>query len=236
MDESKRDPREDISLIRQMLERATDGMRTIAPWFTGFGLAWLIYGLFSALQRFAMLRVSLETAARLSYIGAVVGILSCCILAAGFLICRSRLARQGLNSLAMKLVDSWGVCIFIFLALTVLLVPAVQLLSAHMGYSAEAAASLNKACALCRSFLFFLLPVTPLLITAVFLENRRMLYAGIALAVLAAAVLCCHALMLFGEGTGMGTGWWAFWFGAVCLLDLIPGVMLLIFGRQLKGR
>ena len=44
MDENRRDPRENISLIRQILERATDGMKTVAPWFTGFGLVWLIFG------------------------------------------------------------------------------------------------------------------------------------------------------------------------------------------------
>ena len=42
MDDSKRDPREDISLIRQMLERTVDGLQTVAPWVTGLGVVWLI--------------------------------------------------------------------------------------------------------------------------------------------------------------------------------------------------
>ena len=48
MDETKRDPIEDIFLIRQVLERATSGMRSLAPWFIRFGLVWLLYGGFSA--------------------------------------------------------------------------------------------------------------------------------------------------------------------------------------------
>ena len=236
MDENKRDPREDISLIKQMLERAMDGMKIIAPWFTGFGLIWLIYGVFSALQRLVMLRVTLSVASRLAFAGAAAGILFCLVIGFGFLICRNRLATLGLDSLARKLVDMWGVCIVMFLALTVLVNPVISILSVHMGYSAEAASSLNRACALCGSFLFFLLPVAPLLITAEFLDNRRMRLFGIVLALLAAMEMSCHALMLFCDGLAVGAGWQFFWFGVACLLDLAPGAMLLVFGRQLKGR
>ena len=237
MDKSKRDPREDIYLIRQVLERTMDGMKIIAPWFTGFGLVWLIYGAFCALQRLVILRVPLSVARQLSFAGAIVGLLSCCALILGFLICRSRMTHLGLDSLAWKLVDIWGVCIVIFLIMTMLLSPVIQLVSVRvLGFSSEHAASLNKACALCRSFLFILLPVVPLLITAEFLDNQRMFWAGIILAVLGAAVLCCHAFMLFADGIALGNGWQYFWFGAACILDLAPGVMLLFFGRQLKGR
>ncbi|MBQ3371601.1 MAG: hypothetical protein IJG40_00510 [Oscillospiraceae bacterium] len=236
MDESKRDPREDIILIRQMLERAIDGMKTIAPWFTGFGLLWLIYGVFSSLQRLVINQVSLSVMNRLVLAGAVAGILFYFVLAVGFLICRKKLAHLGSDSLARKLVDIWGVCIFLFLILTILLNSVIQFLSMQLGFSVEAASSLNKACSLCRGFLFFLLPVIPLLITAKFLDNRRMLLTGIVLAVLAGIVTCCHALMLFGEGLAIREGWAYFWFGVPCLLDLVPGAMLLLFGRQLKER
>lgn len=236
MDESKRDPREDIILIRQMLERAIDGMKTIAPWFTGFGLLWLIYGVFSSLQRLVINRVPLSVMNRLVSAGAVAGILFYFVLAVGFLVCRKKLVHLGSDSLARKLVDIWGVCIFMFLILTILLNSVIQFLSMQLGLSWEVAASLNKACSLCRGFLFFLLPVIPLLITAEFLDNRRMLLAGIVLAVLTGMVMCCHALMLFGEGLAIREGWAYFWFGAACLLDLVPGAMLLFFGRQLKER
>lgn len=236
MDESRRDAREDISLIRQMLEQALSGMKSIAPWFTGFGMAWLGYGAFSALQRLAMLRVSLSAANRLSFAGAVAGGLFCVALAAGFLICRSRMTHLGPDSPGRKLVNTWGICIFLFLSLTVLLNPVVQIISAHLNSSAQAAASLSKACALCGDLLFFLFPVAPLLITSEFLDDRRMLFAGIFLSILSATVMCCHAFMLFGDGFAPGNGWKVFWFGAACLLDLAPGAMLLTFGRQMKGK
>ena len=236
MDEYKRDPREDISLIRQMLERAMDGMKIIAPWFTGLGIAWLIYGAFSAFQRIAMLHVSLSAAGRLSAAGSVIGTLACVLLAAGFLICRCRLGRLGLDSLARKLVDTWGVCIFLFLILTILLNPVISMISVRLGSSAEAATALYKACAVCRSFLYFLFPVAPLLITAAFLDSRRMLFAGIGLAIITALVMCCNAILLFVDNLTMEIGWGYLLSAAACLLDLAPGVMLLVFGRQLKGR
>ena len=123
-----------------------------------------------------------------------------------------------------------------FLFLTILLDPVIHILSTHMGFSWKTAASLNKACSLCRGFIYFLLPVTPLLITAEFLDNRRILLAGIVLATLTGMVMCCHAGMLFSDGIAIGSGWQVFWLGAACLLDLIPGAMLVIFGRQLKER
>ena len=235
MDESRRDPREDIILIRQILQRATNGMKTVSPWFTGFGLVWLIYGLFSAVQRLVMLQVPLSAAERLAFAGGVAGWLFYLILAGGFLVCRGRQKHRGLDTLAQKLMDLWGVCIFTFLLLTILMSTGIPLLANRgLGFSMESYSSLGRACFLCRSLLFFLLPVTPLLITAVFLENRRMLWAGIALAVLAAVVLSCHALMVFGDGTAVRGEWRFFWTGAVCMLDLVPGAMLLVFGRQLK--
>ena len=236
MDDNERDPREDIILIRQMLERAMDGMKTIAPWFTGFGLVWLIYGAFSSLQRLIINKVSLSVMNRLVAAGAVAGIMFYFVLAVGFLVCRRKLVYLGSDSLALKLVDIWGICIFMFLFLTILLDPVIHILSTHMGFSWKTAASLNKACSLCRGFIYFLLPVTPLLITAEFLDNRRILLAGIVLATLTGMVMCCHAGMLFSDGIAIGSGWQVVWLGAACLLDLIPGAMLVIFGRQLKER
>ena len=236
MDDSKRDPREDISLIRQMLERTVDGLQTVAPWVTGLGVVWLIYGALSAIQRLVARRASLSLAIQLSRAGAIAGYLFCLILAVGFLVCRRKSAQLDSDSLARKLIDMWGVCIFLFSGMTILLNPVIQIFSIRLGFSTEAAASLNKACALCRSFLLLLLPVTPILITAGFLNNFRMRMAGIILAVLTASVLCSHALLLFGEGAGVKAEWQFLWLGAVCLLDLAPGTILLVFGRQLKRR
>lgn len=236
VEEAKRDPREDIFLIRQMLERSMDGMKSLAPWCSGFGFVWLFYGAFSALQRIVMLRVSPLTAGQVAFAGSILGLLFCIVLAIGFLVCSKRMAYLGFGSLVQKLVNMWGVCIFIYLAMTMLVNPGIQTLSVQLGYSAEAAAALYKACALSRSFLFFLFPVAPLLITAEFLDSRRMVFLGIVLAMLAAMAMCCHAILLFGDNLSSGIELWYFWFGAACLLDLAPGTMLLVFGHQLKGR
>ena len=230
MDESRRDPREDIFLIRQMLERATDDMKQVAPWFTAFGVLWLIYGALSAAGRVAMSRLPLSAGGMLSMAGSVAGWLFYLVLVAGFVICR----RKRLDTLSGKLIDIWGVCIITFLALTLLTGIVVPALGVRvLGVSQSDASALYRALALCRSFLFFLLPVAPLLITAQFLGMRKMLWAGIILSLLTAVVLGTHALMLFaGSADIYGQG--HVWTAATCLLDLVPGVMLLVFGFQLK--
>ena len=236
MEDSSRDIREDISLIRQILERCLDGMKVMKPWFTGLGMVWLIYGGFSAVQRLANLRVSVSVAQQLSRIGTVVGMLFCCVLAAGFIACRVRMKQSGLDANSMKLVNLWGICIFLFLAVTVLLDPVIRIVCVRLGCSAEAAASLYNACALGRSILFLMMPAAPLLITADFLEHRGMLMAGIILAVLAAFEIIGNALMLFYDGAAVSAVWKYLWFLTACLLDLVPGMMLLGFGWKLKDR
>ena len=97
--------------------------------------------------------------------------------------------------------------------------------------------SIGYTIAICRSCLIFLLPLLPLLITAVFLEDRRILWAGVVLSLLAAAILGSHIVLLWGSGLSelevspaLVSGWNA----AACVLDIIPGVLLLLFGRSLK--
>ncbi len=199
MEDSSRDVREDISLIRQILERCLDGMKVMKPWFNGLGMVWLIYGGFSAVQRLADLRVSASVAQQLSRIGTVVGLLFCFVLAAGFTACRIRMKQSGLDAQSMKLVNLWGICIFLFLAVTVLLNPVIRIICVRLGCSQEAAASLYKACDLCRSILFLLMPAAPLLITADFLDHRGMMITGIILAVLSVFEICGNAVMLFND-------------------------------------
>ncbi|MBR2677041.1 MAG: hypothetical protein IKE28_09045 [Solobacterium sp.] len=235
MDELNRDPREDISLIKEMLEKAMDDMKPIVPWFTGFGIVWLIYGGFSALQRVLIPNVPLSVAMILSRAGSIAGVLFCLITAVGYVACRRSSACRNLDSLAGKLLDLWGVCIFLYLLLTLLVNPVMQIAAAH-SVSQQAAQGLYKACALCRSFLFFLFPAAPLLITARFLGSRKMFLAGILLAVLAAIVICSHGLLLFDDTGTMGEGLLYLWCAAACILDLSPGIMLLRFAHQLKER
>ena len=237
MNETAWDPREDISLIRSILEKTTAGMKTVAPWFTGFGLIWLVYGLLCAALRVFQGLVSPSAAMPLANAAAAAGWVFYIVLAVGFFVVRRKQKQNGLGDLALKLVDMWGACILVFLFLSVALVVISILAVRALALTWETARSVQYTLSVCRSFLIFLLPLLPLLITARFLENRRMLWVGIVLTVLAAAILGNHIILLWGSALSdievspaQVTGWNA----AACLLDILPGVMLLIFGRQLK--
>ena len=237
MNEQLRDPREDISYIRSILEKAADGMKTVAPWFTRFGVLWLVYGVLCAALQIVMTNVSLTAAASLSIANGALGWLFYIVLAVGFFAARRKQKRSGLDTLALKLVDMWGACILVFLFLSVVLVIVSVLAIRWLGLGLEAAASISYTLSACRSFLIFLLPLLPLLVTALFLENRRMLWAGIVLAVLAAAFLGSHIVLLWGSGLSgleVSPAWVGGWNAAACVLDIIPGVMLLLFARSLK--
>ena len=237
MHEDIRDPREDISYIKNILARTADGMKSVAPWFARLGIVWLIYGILSAALRLAGVLGSLMLQVPLSNVGAVSGWAFYVFLAVGFFKVRRNLKQNGLDSLALKLVDMWGVCILVFLFLCVILVVIPIFAIRGMAMSQEAMNSIGYTLSICRSFLIFLLPLLPLLITAVFLENRRMLWMGIGLVILAAAFLGSHIILLWGSGLSgieVSAAWIAGWNLAACLLDILPGVMLLLFARDLK--
>lgn len=237
MEEDIRSAREDISLIKRMLEKTTAGMKTAAPYFIVFGGIWLLYGLLSAVLRISQGLVAPAAVPVLANIGAVLGWVFYIVLAAGFFRTRRKLKQNGLNTPAQKLVDMWGACILVFLFLSVSLVIISILAVRGLALTQEASTSIQYTLSVCRSFLIFLLPLLPLLITACFLENRRMLWAGIALTLLAAAILGSHIVLLWGGGTSgleVSAAWVSGWNAATCLLDILPGVMLLLFGRQLK--
>ena len=235
MEEHIRDPKEDLSYIRSILEKAADGMKSVAPWFTRLGAVWLVYGLLYAALRVSQNLVAPTAQVLLANAGAVISWVFYIVLAVGFFAARKK--QNGLNSVALKLVDMWGVCILVFLFLCVVLVVVPVFAIRGMAMSQEAMNSIGYTLSICRSFLIFLLPLLSLLITAVFLENRRMLWLGIVLAVLAAAFLGSHVVLLWGSGLSgleISTSWITGWNLAACLLDILPGVMLLLFARDLK--
>ena len=226
MEERIRNPKEDISYIRSILEKTADDMKGVAPYFTRFGEVWLIYGLLCTVLQIARNHVSMSAQMPLANVGAVLGWLFYIVLAVGFFAARKK--QNGLTTLSLKLVDMWGICILVFLFLCVVLVVVPVFAIRGMSMSQEAVNSIGYTLSICRSFLIFLLPLLPLLITAVFLENRRMLWLGIVLAVLAAAFLGSHIVLLWGSGLSgleVSTAWIAGWNLAACLLDILPGVI-----------
>ena len=236
MEEQIRDPKEDISYIRRILEKAADDMRTAAPYFLWFGVIWLVYGLITAVvQRLVIYVVSVSAAGWISVAGSIVSWLFYIVLAVGFFVVRQKQKQNGCDTLALKLIDMWGACILLFLFLCAVTVVVPFVAVRVLAFSSEMMNSIGYTLAVCRSCLIFILPLLPLIITAVFLENRRMLWAGIALAVLAAAILGSHIILLWGGGELSVTPAWVTAYTVVaCLLDIAPGVMLLLFGRSLK--
>lgn len=234
MDEMHRNPQEDISYIRSILEKTTADMKTLSPWFARFGIVWLVYGLLTAalmlIGRFASMALQIP----LSGVNAVSGWAFYVILAVGFFEIRHKQKARGLGAEALKLVDMWGACILLFLALTIGLEVVIPFVAVRvLAFSAETTNQLGMACSICQSCLLFVLPILPLLITAIFLENRRMLWAGIVLVALAVLIVGSHILLIWTEARILPAairGWNA----AVCLLDIAPGIMLLLFGRALK--
>ena len=234
MNEDIRDPREDISYIKNILARTADGMKSVAPWFTGFGVLWLVYGLLTVLQCVFLWNLSDPRIMFLAQVGTVLGWLFYIALAVGFFIARRRQAAQGLDTLALKLLDMWGVFIILFLVLCVGLAIAPTIAVRVLELSMDTISAMSVACAIARSHLFFLLPVAPLLMTALFLENRRMLWMGGVLAVLGLLVVGCNMLLMYAGSLAIGQGLALGSTVAACLLDLAPGVMLLLFARSLK--
>ena len=237
MEESIRNPKEDISYIRSILEKAADSMKSVAPWFTGFGIVWLVYGLLCAVLRIFQNLAAPAAQVPLANVGAVIGWVFYIVLAAGIFRVRRKQKQNGLDGLAMKLMDMWGACILVFLFLCVVLVIVPILAVRGLALSMEAMNSIGFTLSVCRSFLIFLLPLLPLLITSLFLEDRRMLWAGIVLTVLAAAILSSHIILLWGSalsGLDVSAAWITGWNIAACLVDILPGVMLLLFARSLK--
>ena len=239
MDEQLRDPREEISYIKSILEKTADGMKAIAPWFIRFGIIWLVYGILQTAQRWLLTpALPYATVQMFSLFLSLIGWLFYIALAAGYFIGRRKLAEQGCNTLGLKLLDIWGLCILLFLFLTVILtVVLTDLAMRFFSFSAELTNRFQTTLSVCHSFLIFVLPLLSLLITAVFLDNRRMLWTGIVLAVLAAVILSIHVFLVVGSGQAdisVSAAMMTAYTVVVCLLDIAPGLMLLYFGQALK--
>ena len=238
MDEQLRDPREEISYIKSILEKTADGMKAVAPWFIRFGILWLIYGILHVVQRLLSPLLSLSAVQVIANVYAIISWIFYIALAAGFFIARRKLAEKGCNTFGLKLMNIWGLCILIFLSLTVILTVVLSgLAMCFFSFSAELTNRFQTTLSVCHSFLIFVLPLLPLLITAIFLDNKRMLWTGIVLSVLAAVILSIHVFLVVGSGYAdfsVSTAMITAYAIVIYLLDIAPGLMLLYFGQALK--
>ena len=121
MDEQHRDPWEEISYIKSILEKTADGMKAVAPWFIRFGILWMVYGTLETIMRLLSVSASVSTIQAVSRVLGVIGWVFYISLAVSFFMGRRNLSEKGGNTLGLKLMDIWGLCILLFLFLTVVL-------------------------------------------------------------------------------------------------------------------
>ena len=61
MDEQPRDPWEEISYIKSILEKTADGMKAVAPWVIRFGILWMVYGTLETIMRLLSVSASVSS-------------------------------------------------------------------------------------------------------------------------------------------------------------------------------
>lgn len=244
MDEQLSSAREDLSIIKTMLEQTMTGLRELAGFFTLCGIVWLIYAVAEtalygvmaagswASARHAGMGMGQaydEMAHYCSIMSSILELGLYAALAATFLFRRRREKKAGLNAYAMKLMDIWGVCLGVFILLFMGTETAMGVLSYVVALpDRNAMVSGSVYITLLLGCLF---PVLPLLITAVYSEHRGMLILGaIALALELSQLLCLPGMDAAVSDAREVLLWGAYYFAR----KVIPAVTLLLFGHLLK--
>lgn len=182
MNEEWTSAREDLSIIKTVLEQTMTGLRELAGFFTAYGWIWLGYGLAITVENAVMsaLYVTGTPEYRLGYYSTLLSGPLLLFLFGGmgltFIRWRRRARREGLNALARKLLDVWGVCLAVFVCVSL----GSDVVGALRGYYIKLPGTMAPASMYVSAVLRFLFPVLPLLLTAVFAENKGMLILGLA--------------------------------------------------------
>ncbi len=234
MDERLSSAREDLSLIRSMLAQTMTGLRELAGFFTAYGWIWLGYGVaVTAVNAVtAVLYVMGTPEYRLGYhISLLKGPLLLCLyggLGVTFFRWRGRARREGLNALARKLLDVWGVCLGVFVCVSLF----SDVVVAMMNYVFVTDSSVISGSVYVSRVLWCLFPALPLLLTAAFAENRGMLILGLAAFAFGLARMAMPFQWLSIGIERLGQLLWAVpvWL----ILQGFPGLLLLAFGYLLK--
>lgn len=235
MDERLSSAREDLSLIRSMLAQTMTGLRGLAGFFTAYGWIWLGYG--TAVTAMNAVSSALHVPGtteswRLSYHIMILGgpLLLALYAALGVTFFRwRRLAkREGLNALARKLLDVWGVCLGVFVCVSLFSDVVVSL----MNYVFVTDTSVISGGLYVSRVLWCLFPTLPLLLTAAFAENKGMLALGLAALAFGLARMAMPFDWLSIGVTRLSQLAWAV--PAWLVLQGFPGLLLLAFGHLLK--
>ncbi len=234
MDERLSSAREDISLIRSMLEQTMTGLRELAGFFTTYGWIWFGYAAAITAENAvtSALYITGTPEYRLGhYILLLRGPLLLCLyggMGLTFFRWRRRVKREGLNALARKLLDVWGVCLGVFVCVSLFSDGVVAL----MNYVFVTDSSVISGGLYVSRVLWCLFPVLPLLLTAAFAENRGMLILGLAAFAFGLARMAMPFQWLSIGVEQMSQLTWAI--PAWLVLQGFPGLLLLAFGHLLK--
>ena len=233
MDERLSSAREDLSLIRAMLAQTMTGLRGLAGFFSAYGWIWLGYGV--AATALNALSAALHAAGReprLAYhIALLKGPLLLALYAAlgvAFFRWHRRAEREGLNALARKLLDVWGVCLAVFVCVSLF----SDVVVAMMNYVFVTDTSVISGGVYVSRVLWCLFPALPLLLTAAFAENKGMLILGLAAFAFGLARMAMPFDWLSVGIERLSQLTWAV--PAWLVLQGFPGLLLLAFGYLLK--
>ena len=234
MDERLSSAREDLSLIRSMLAQTMTGLRGLAGFFTTYGWIWLGYA-FAVTAENAVTSALYVTGTSEYRLGYYTQLLRGPLLLAlyggmglTFFRWRRRAKREGLNALARKLLDVWGVCLGVFVCVSLF----SDVVVAMMNYVFVADTSVISGGLYVSRVLWCLFPTLPLLLTAAFAENKGMLILGLAAFAFGLARMAMPFQWLSIGVTQLGQLIWAV--PAWLVLQGFPGLLLLAFGHLLK--
>ena len=234
MDERLSSAREDLSLIRSMLAQTMTGLRGLAGFFTTYGWIWLGYALAITAEN-AVTEALYVTGTPEYRLGYYTQLLRGPLLLAlygemglTFFRWRSRARREGLNALARKLLDVWGVCLGVFVCVSLF----SDVVVAMMNYVFVTDTSVISGGYYVSRVLWCLFPTLPLLLTAAFAENKGMLTLGLAAFAFGLLRMAMPFQWLSIGVTRLGQLIWAV--PAWLALQGFPGLLLLAFGYMLK--
>lgn len=234
MNEEWTSAREDLSIIKTMLAQTMTGLRELAGFFTAYGWIWLGYGLAITVENAvtSALYVTGTPEYRLGYYTQLLrGPLLLCLfggMGLTFFRWRRRARREGLNAVARKLLDVWGVCLAVFVCVSLFSDGVVAL----RRYVFVTDTSVISGGEYVSRVLWCLFPVLPLLLTAAFAENRGMLALGLAAFAFGLARMAMPFEWLSIGIRQLGQLIWAI--PAWLALQGFPELLLLAFGHLLK--